>query len=197
MHPIELDSPTPRRVASSGRARVRPGWILELLAVCPIRAQESRIAAQRREVEADVPAVLVQSGHRQAVYAVAVSYDGSIAVGGQGQNLSIWDVQHGKEIGKLVKHTAPVRSLEFCPTRDLLISAGGDNLVVVWDLAARKLVASLSDPLGVFSSVALSPDCHSAFLGNSHGPPLLWDFTASSEAPPRAVSFLGAQKEGR
>jgi WD40 repeat protein len=59
--------------------------------------------------------------------------------------------------GVLAGHTAAVRAICFSPDGRLLASAGNDNSVRVWDMAARQIVKTLRGHGGRVHAVAFSP----------------------------------------
>jgi WD40 repeat protein len=74
-------------------------------------------------------------GHKGAVWAVAVSPDGStIATGSWDQTVKLWDAATGRERATFKWPVGRVYSLAFAPD-GLRLAAGGDTgAVVVWDM---------------------------------------------------------------
>jgi WD40 repeat protein/biotin carboxyl carrier protein len=85
--------------------------------------------------------------HRGAVLCVAFSPDGTLcATGGEDRSIALWDVSGGKLLNRVAAaHRAPVTSLQFTtahPEKEAactaLVSAGGDQALIVWKVEADK-----------------------------------------------------------
>lgn len=72
-------------------------------------------------------------------------------------------------------HTAAVRRAVFSPDGKLLISAGEDYQVIVWDFARRMPVKTLSEHKGVVTTIAFSPDGRWFFTGSEDETAILWN----------------------
>ncbi len=137
-------------------------------------------------------------GHTGPVYAAAFSPDGaSVVSGGYDNRLLIWkpaEVQpfdyasavSGGEIAPpkyraLEGHTAPIRSVAFAPNGKMVLSAGHDNTVKLWDFATGKLVKSLRGHGGWVRSAAFSPDGHWVLSGSHDYEAKLWSIAGYEE----------------
>jgi WD40 repeat protein len=82
---------------------------------------------------------LVKGRHHGAVHCVAFSPDGTVcASGGEDRKIMLWNTETGEQLYELPPcHRASVTSLQFTP-RHQLVSAGRDNLLVVWSVEAGK-----------------------------------------------------------
>lgn len=88
--------------------------------------------------------LLDANGHKEAINGVAFSPDGRwAATGGDDRAICLWDVRSGKLLHRFPAdrgHRGGVTSVQFLPDADKkalsLVSAGRDNALIVWPLAA-------------------------------------------------------------
>ena len=74
-------------------------------------------------------------GHRNWVYSVGFSPDGTKVVsGGWDGTLKFWDLSSGKELGTMVGHHDIVQSIAFSHDGMMLASVGHDQQVRLWKL---------------------------------------------------------------
>ncbi len=98
-------------------------------------------------------------GHRDTVYAVALSPNGKVlATGGYDRKIILWDVATGKQLRTLSGHNGAIYDLAFHPGGDLLASASGDDTVKLWQVSTGARLDTLSQPLSEQYAVAFSPD---------------------------------------
>jgi WD40 repeat protein len=108
---------------------------------------------------ADGQLIQVFKGHKDAIYAVALSPDGqTIATGSYDQKIKLWDVSSGKEIKTLSGHNGCVYQLSFRPDGKILASASADRTVKLWDVASGERRETFSQSLKEVYAVAFSPD---------------------------------------
>ncbi len=72
-------------------------------------------------------------------------------------------------------HTAAVRTAVFSPDGKLLVSAGEDKQVMVWDFARRMRLKTLIEHQGVINTVAFSPDGKWFLTGDEQKTAIVWD----------------------
>ncbi|KAL7662468.1 Uncharacterized protein ABC855_g4715 [[Candida] zeylanoides] len=99
-------------------------------------------------------------GHRKGVSAVEFSPTAANVLASCSDDLSIriWQVDAGRCVRVLHRHTYHITAIRFDSTGNVLVSGSADENITVWDVShARplKTLAAHSDPI---SSVALTPD---------------------------------------
>jgi WD40 repeat protein len=141
------------------------------------------------------------------VNAVAVSPDGKLlATGGLEYHATrgrpdirgecrLWDPATGAELGELRGHENSVQAVAFSPDGRRLATASQDTTVKVWDVPARRELATFRGhftrkPDGVVKAgtgmivlcVAFSPDGRLVASGGCDGRVKVWDVAANREA---------------
>ncbi|HEV3024715.1 MAG TPA: c-type cytochrome domain-containing protein, partial [Pirellulales bacterium] len=98
-------------------------------------------------------------GHRDALYAAALSPDARfIATGGYDQTIKLWDATTAQEVRTIAGHNGAVFDLAFSPNNKLLASASADRTVKLWDVATGQRLDTFGQPLKDVYAVAFSPD---------------------------------------
>lgn len=102
---------------------------------------------------------LVLVGHRDALYAAAVSPDGkTIATSSYDRDSRTWNAETGEPLATITGHNDAVYALGFHPNSQLLATASGDRTVKLWDVATGQRLDTFSQPAKEQYSVSLSPD---------------------------------------
>ena len=91
---------------------------------------------------------------------LAFSPDGAILASGKSRTVHIWDVAHGRERARF-NLTGPLNFV-FSPDSRNLIGANDLHTIKVWDIAEKKVLATLqgedANARGIAAKLAISPD---------------------------------------
>jgi len=118
-------------------------------------------------------------GHTKDVLSVAFSADNrQIVSGSRDKTINLWNT-----LGQLKYtisedgHTDWVSCVRFSPNHNqpVIVSAGWDKLVKVWNLTTCKLRCDLKGHTGYVNSVTVSPDGSLCASGGKGGIAMLWD----------------------
>jgi guanine nucleotide-binding protein subunit beta-2-like 1 protein len=119
------------------------------------------------------------SGHTKDVNSVAFSGDNrQIVSGSRDKTVKLWNtLAECKYTITEDMHTDWVSRVAFSPSAKmpLIVTAGWDKLVKVWNLSNCKLRTNLVGHTGVVYTVSISPDGSLCASGGKDGTAMLWD----------------------
>jgi guanine nucleotide-binding protein subunit beta-2-like 1 protein len=120
-----------------------------------------------------------ENGHKKDVFSVAFSGDNrQIVSGSRDKTIKLWNtLAECKYTIEEDMHTDWVSCVVFSPSAKmpLIVSAGWDKLVKVWNLSNCKLRTNLVGHTGVVYTCTVSPDGSLCASGGKDGTAMLWD----------------------
>jgi WD40 repeat protein/serine/threonine protein kinase len=134
--------------------------------------------------------------HDAAVEALAISPDGRFAAtGSQDRTARLWSTSDGRLIATL-HHAAAVRSVQFVPGSDRLLTIAG-NAAILWDPRSEAMLRAFAHPSAVLTA-EVHPGGRSLVLAGVEGVARIVDAASGSrigavlrhQGPIRLVRFL-------
>jgi len=120
-------------------------------------------------------------GHKDAIYALALSPDGmTLATGSYDQKIKLWNVATGKETRTLSGHNGCVYQLAFRPDGKLLASASADRTVKLWDVVSGERRETFSQSLKEVRTVAFSSDGKRLYAGGADSRIRIWEISENA-----------------
>jgi WD40 repeat protein len=124
--------------------------------------------------------VHILTGHRDPIWAVAVSGDGSRAVtGGDGGTVIVWDLATGTALHTLIGDQDMIRAAAITGDGSRAVTGGDGRTVVVWDLATGTALHTLPGQR-VVAAVAVAGDGSRAVTGGDGGTVIVWDLATGT-----------------
>ena len=81
----------------------------------------------------------VLSGHRDSVYCLTFSLDGSLLVSGSfDKTVKLWDVQTGGTINTFHDHTSHIYSVSLSIDCTIIASSSADKTIHLWNIQKRE-----------------------------------------------------------
>ncbi|XP_015789991.1 WD repeat, SAM and U-box domain-containing protein 1 isoform X2 [Tetranychus urticae] len=117
------------------------------------------------------------TGHNYGVNCVRFSPFGTIlaSVSTDGY-LILWNSQTGDQVVRVANPTnCAIRVCCFSPSSAILVTAGDDERICLWDISTRSLVRSLSGHEAMVTTCAFSPDSAYLISGATSGELKMWD----------------------
>lgn len=148
-----------------------------IVILCLIVGVAARAQSEQKKLE-----LVVQTGHSDAVRAVAFSPDGRIlATASLDKTIKLWTTDGGLEIRTLTGHDAWVNSIAFSPDGKTLASASRDNTVKIWAIENGRLLKTLTKHADWATSVAFSPDGKTVAGASRDKTVKLWNAASGEE----------------
>ncbi|KAK3444238.1 hypothetical protein EUGRSUZ_L00018 [Eucalyptus grandis] len=127
-------------------------------------------------VHGDCKNFMVLKGHKNAILDLQWTTDGSqIISASPDKTLRAWDVETGKQIKKMVKHSSFVNSC--CPSRrgpPLVVSGSDDGTAKLWDMRQRGAIQTFPDKYQI-TAVSFSDASDKIYTGGIDNDVKVWD----------------------
>lgn len=137
------------------------------------------------------------TGHRDSLYAVALSPDAKIlATGSYDQTIKLWDAATGKELRTLTGHNGAVFDLAFHPNGKILASAGADRTVKLWNVATGKRLDTFGQPTKDQFCLAFSPDGKALVAGGGDNRIRAWKISPDARENTSPLTITRFAHEG-
>jgi len=114
--------------------------------------------------------------------AVALSANGKLAlIGAADRSVRVWDVEGGRDLKRLVGHTATVWAVAFSGDGKKAVSGGVDGTVRIWDIDTGTELKKLDGHAAMVSAVAFSGDGTKVISGGFDGAVVWWNADTGKE----------------
>ena len=152
-----------------------------------------QVPVRQFDDRADEP--LIFKRHTGAVWSVAFSPDGKLAVSGQGNILGegesgkpkeylilLWDVETGKELKRFSGHTETVRTLAFSPNGLQIVSGSWDKTIRLWDVKSGKETQFIKGHMSpITGGITFTADGNRILSGSVDKTARMWDVRTGKE----------------
>lgn len=136
-------------------------------------------------------------GHKDALYALALSPDGkTLATGSYDQKIKLWNIADGQELKTLTGHNGGIFGLSFRPDGKVLASASADRTVKLWDMATGKRLDTFSQPLKEQTAVSFAPDGQTIVAGGVDNRIRIWTVSADAQEGTNPLKLTRFAHEG-
>jgi WD40 repeat protein len=126
--------------------------------------------------------LLTLEGHNGWVNAIAISWDGRLAVTGSvDTQVCLWELTTGKRLGLYAGHTAEITTAAFAPDQQRAATGAMDNLIILWDLAKGQALRKLVGHSGTVNGVDFSADGKRIVSASNDGTIRSWDAETGKE----------------
>lgn len=124
---------------------------------------------------------VIQTGHYDAVTAVAYSPDGKFAVTGSAdKTIKLWEVSTGREIRSYLGNSGDITFLTFNQTGKYVASIDPDHSLKIWEVAGSKEIRTISILKDRIISATFSPEGN-IITGSKENHAILWDIETGKE----------------
>jgi WD40 repeat protein len=108
------------------------------------------------------------------VSALALSADGTLAVGGGDGRIHLWSLTGEPSPRLLVRHSDQVTALAVEPSGPWLVSGGRDRTLRLWALPSGRLIRTLTAPQAAITALACHPQDGRIVSGDAEGHVQVW-----------------------
>ena len=117
---------------------------------------------------ADGSLVRTLGGHKDAVYALAITADGqTLATGGYDYAIKLWTLTDGTERTTIAANQGAIMGLGFRPDGRILASVGYDRTAKVYDSLTGTRLETFGQALKELNAIAFSPDGRMLLTGGN------------------------------
>lgn len=128
------------------------------------------------------PELVLQTGHRLGVNAIAFAPDGNwLASAGADNSIILWQTSSGRQLRALYGHKVYVRSVAISSDGRWLASGSNDRTVKIWEVDSGREVFNLQKHTGPIVSLAFSPDGRWLASGSVDRTIKIWDLQTGNE----------------
>ena len=136
-------------------------------------------------------------GHKDALYALAVSPDGkTLATGGYDQKIKLWDLATTHEAATIAGHNGSINGLAFRPDGKVLASASADRTIKLWNASTGARLDTFSHPLKEQFTVAFMADGKRLLAGGADSRIRVWSVSAEAKEGSNPIQMSKFAHEG-
>ncbi|MCJ1339037.1 U3 small nucleolar RNA-associated protein 13 [Bachmanniomyces sp. S44760] len=116
----------------------------------------------------------------QRTYGFDTATSFHLASGSEDGKIRIWDLSKGKSIASLDSHVSVVRSIDYSPQKNAVLSASRDKTVIIWD-ASNWMVRKVIPILERVESAGFSNQGTFFYTGGENGKLRMWSTESGRE----------------